>query len=232
MRAGQGEVLHTRWVRKTQPLHTLHPLSTLPGARYANAMTDRIKIIATDLLTKNWGSLTNVTLDYRRRDGMVQRLQREVYDHGSAAAVLLHDPLRDTVLLVRQFRLPPHLNGDAPDLLEACAGLLDGEAPEIAAAREALEETGHAPTHLTHVCDAYASPGSLTEKIALYVGRYGAETLRHSGGGLVEEGEEIEVVELPFPQAFALIASGGIIDAKTIILLQHLALSRALIHPA
>ncbi len=189
-------------------------------------MTDRIKIIAKDLLAKNWGSLTNFTLDYRRRDGQVQRLEREVYDHGSAAAVLLHDPSRDTVLLVRQFRLPAQLNGDDPDMLEVCAGLLDNDAPEIAAAREALEETGHAPTHLTFVCNTYASPGSLTEKVALFIGHYGAHTLRHQGGGLIEEGEEIEMVELGFADALAMITSGGITDAKTIILLQHLALSR------
>ncbi len=190
-------------------------------------MTERITILATDLLARNWGSLTNITLDYRRRDGTVQRLQREIYDHGSAAALLLFDPTHDTVLLVRQFRLPVQLNGDAPDLLEVCAGLLDGEPPELAATREALEETGHAPKDLVHVCDCYASPGSLTEKISLFIGHYDKTTLRDTGGGLVEEGEEIELVELPFPEAFAMIASGHIIDAKTIILLQHLALSRS-----
>jgi len=189
-------------------------------------MSKRITIMATKTLAKNWGSLTNITLDYRRRDGQVQRLDREIYDHGSAAAVLLFDPARETVLLVRQFRLPVQLNGDDPDLLEVCAGLLDGEKPEIAAAREALEETGHAPTNLVHVCDAYASPGSLTEKVSLFIGHYNAQTLRHAGGGLIEEGEEIELVELPFADAFAMIKSGQIIDAKTIILLQHLALTQ------
>ena len=188
-------------------------------------MTTRIKIIATDLLARNWGTLTNVTLQYHRRDGVVQHLQREIYDNGSAAALLLFDPARQTVLLVRQFRLPVHLNGDDPELLEVCAGLLDGETPAIAAAREALEETGHAPNSLVHVCDCYASPGSLTEKISLFIGHYDQTTLRNGGGGLVDEGEEIEVVEMPFTEAFAMIASGAIIDAKTIILLQHLALT-------
>lgn len=191
-------------------------------------MTARITIIATDILAKNWGSLTNYTLDYRRRDGQVQRLKREVYDHGSAAAVLLHDPARNTILLVRQFRLPPQLNGDDPDLLEVCAGLLDGEAPEIAAAREAEEETGHAPRHFRHVCDMYASPGSLTEKVTLFVADYDQTTLRHAGGGLEEEGEEIELVELALPDALAMIGDGRIMDAKTIILLQYLALQRSL----
>jgi nudix-type nucleoside diphosphatase (YffH/AdpP family) len=189
-------------------------------------MTERITILDTKLLARNWGSLTKVTLDYRRRNGQVQRLKREVYDHGSAAAVLLHDTARDTVLLVRQFRLPVQLNGDDPDLLEICAGLLDGEDPAKAAACEALEETGHAPKNLVHVCDCYASPGSLTEKVSLFIGQYDETTLRHDGGGLIEEGEEIELVELLFAEAFAMIGAGRIIDAKTIIALQHLALAR------
>lgn len=189
-------------------------------------MTDRITLIGADILARNWGTLTQYTLDYRRRDGLVQRLEREVYDHGSAAAMLLFDPVRKTVLLVRQFRLPVQLNGDDPDLLEACAGLLDGEAPAIAAAREALEETGHAPIDVTYVCDCYASPGSLTEKVSLFIGHYNGETFHHQGGGLFEEGEEIEVVELALEDALALIGKGGVTDAKTIILLQHLALTR------
>lgn len=189
-------------------------------------MSPRIRVIATNVLAKNWGSLTNYTLDYTRRDGDVQRFDREVYDHGNAASLLLHNRAQDTILLVRQFRYPPLLNGDDPDMLEACAGLLDGEAPQIAAAREALEETGHEPTDIRHVCDIYASPGSVTEKVSLFIGTYNADTFRHAGGGLVDEGEEIELVELDFDRAMAMIRDGRIVDAKTIILLQHLALER------
>ena len=189
-------------------------------------MTSRVKIVSSRTLAKNWGRLTSTTLDYQRRDGTVQRLDREVYDHGNAAALLLHDPLTDRVLLVRQFRYPALLNGDQPDLLEVCAGLLDGEDPLVAAAREALEESGHEPRNIRHVCDAYMSPGSLTEKVSLYVGDYDETTLRHAGGGLVEEGEEIELVELDFAEALSMARDGRIMDAKTIILLQHLALER------
>jgi nudix-type nucleoside diphosphatase (YffH/AdpP family) len=188
-------------------------------------MTERATIVSTQLLHDGWGRYSSVTIDYRRQDGTVQRLEREVYDHGSAAAMLLWDERRQTVLLVRQFRLPPVLNGDPGDMLEVCAGLLDGEAPLIAAAREALEETGHAPTGISHVCDIYVSPGSVTEKVSLFIGHYGAETFRHSGGGIEDEGEEIELVELPLAKALAMIGDGRIVDAKTIILLQHLALT-------
>lgn len=189
-------------------------------------MRERVTVVATKVLAKSWGSLTNYTIDYVRKDGSVQRLDREVYDHGSASSMLLHDAVRDTVLLVRQFRLPPQLNGDSGDMLEACAGLLDGDDAETAAAREALEETGHAPKNIRHVCDVYASPGSLTEKVSLFIGDYDATTLRHEGGGLEAEGEEIELVELDFAEAMGMIRDGRIADAKTVILLQHLALER------
>lgn len=190
-------------------------------------MNSRISIISIETLVEGWGRLTNTTFDYHRRDGTVQRLDREVYDHGNAAALLLFDPGRETVLLLRQFRYPPVLNGDDPEMLEVCAGLLDGEAPAIAAARETLEEAGHAPRDIRHVCDVYSSPGSLTEKTSLFIGHYGDDTRCNAGGGLAEEGEEIELVELPLEGALTMIDDGRILDAKTIILLQHLALSRA-----
>jgi nudix-type nucleoside diphosphatase (YffH/AdpP family) len=189
-------------------------------------MSERIKIVESVELAREWGRFTNYTIDYRRKDGQVQRFKREVYDHGSAAAILLFDPARETVLLVRQFRFPVLLNGDAADLLEACAGMLDGDLPEACAIREAIEETGHAPEQVRHVCDVYASPGAMTEKISLFVGHYSAGTRQHGGGGLIEEGEEIEVVELPLSDAMAMIGSGQIMDAKTVILLQYLAAIR------
>lgn len=188
-------------------------------------MADRIKIIDVETIWDGWSRLTNTTLDYRRRDGSVQRLKREVYDHGNAAAMLLFNPARDTVLLVRQYRYPVEINGDNPDVLEVCAGLLDGEQPEIAAVREALEETGHEPRNIRFVCDVYASPGSVTEMVSLFLGEYDETTFRHEGGGLVEEGEEIELVELKLDDALAMIPDGRIIDAKTVILLQHLSIS-------
>lgn len=159
------------------------------------------------------------------RDGDWSSQQRETYDRGNGATVLLYDPDRRTVLLTRQFRFPAYVNGH-PDgmLLETAAGRLDADDPERAARRETAEETGHLIGELEHVFDVYTSPGSVTERLHCHAARYGAETLRTAGGGRADEGEEIEVVELPFPDALELTRNGGITDAKTIMLLQWAAL--------
>lgn len=189
-------------------------------------MSKTVTIDSVAKLSHNWGRFDNYTVTHGRRDGGTQTVVREVYDHGSAAAVLLHAPDADTVILTRQFRLPPHLNGDPAWLIEVAAGLLDGEEPVVAAQREALEETGYAGTDLQFQFDAYMSPGSVTEKCACFIGRYTPGERAHAGGGLDAEGEDIEVLEIGFAQAFAMIASGEIVDAKTILLLQALALQR------
>lgn len=185
-------------------------------------MDGKVTLIGSETLSDEWGTLTRVTLDYRRDDGTVQRLSRENYDHGNAASIVLFNPEKRTVLLVRQFRYPVLANGDAAFLLEACAGLLDGDDPETCARREAFEETGHEPRDIVHVSDVYMSPGSVQEKVSLFVGHYGEDTYRHFGGGLVEEGEELEVVEMDLDDAIVACRDGRIIDGKTVILLQHL----------
>ena len=139
---------------------------------------------------------------------------------------LLLDPAAATVLLTRQFRYPVYANGDPAWLIEVCAGLLDGEEPAIAASREAVEETGYRPVTLDHVFDAYMSPGSLTEKIACFVGSYVSGSPENAGGGLEDEGEDIEVLELPLSTALTMIKTGKITDGKTIMLLQWAALNR------
>ncbi len=190
-------------------------------------MSDTITINSVTELAHNWGRLDNYQVTHSRRDGTLQTVQREVYDHGSAAAVLLYAQEGGTVILTRQFRLPPHLNGDLAWMIEAPAGLLDGEAPAIAAHREAVEETGYAPTDLVFLFEVYTSCGSLTEKCACFLGRYTPGEKVSAGGGLASEGEDIEVFELPFEEALAMTGDGRIVDAKTILLVQGLALRLA-----
>ncbi|WP_240231125.1 NUDIX domain-containing protein [Devosia lacusdianchii] len=190
-------------------------------------MTDDIRIESVTKLAHNWGRFDDYQVNHVRRDGTRQTVRREVYDHGSAAAVLLYAPGPGTVILTRQFRLPPHLNGDPAWLIEAPAGLLDGEPPAVAARREAIEETGYEPRHLLFLFDAYMSPGAVTEKCACYLAEYTPGETVGQGGGLASEGEDIEVFELQFEAALGMIGSGEITDAKTILMLQALALRLA-----
>ena len=180
-----------------------------------------------EVVSNGWHVLRRTTLDVRRRDGRWDRQQRETYDRGNGATVLPHDPERDTVLLTRQFRWPAYVNGH-PDgmLVEAAAGLLDEDDPETAVRREAAEELGIRLGRLTEVFDAFMSPGSVTERVHGYVGEYSPRDRVDAGGGLEDEGEDIEVLELPLAEALAMVDDGRIADGKTIMLLQWTALHR------
>ena len=182
-------------------------------------------ILSSKLLCKAWGTLTEHTFRYRRPDGSNAEISREVYDRGQAAAVLLHNLERDTVVLVRQFRPPPLINGSNPYILEACAGILDGDPPEECARREALEEAGIVVDDLRLVSASYGNPAALTEVVSMYIGTF-TDIGRTAGGGLVHEGEDIEVIEMPFEAAFSMVASGEIVDMKTVILLQAMKIER------
>jgi nudix-type nucleoside diphosphatase (YffH/AdpP family) len=171
--------------------------------------------------------LRRLEFEQRRRDGTWQPMRREVYDHGNAVALLPYDPARGTVLLVRQIRFITYLNGYPHPLLEVCAGMLEGEDPASGIKREAEEELGYRITAPRHVFDAFMSPGCFTEKLSFFVATYSEADRISRGGGLASEGEDIEVVEMPLDEAVALIASGGIVDAKTIMLLQWAKMHRA-----
>ncbi len=191
-------------------------------------MSEPVTVKSITSLAKGWGQLDRYEVDHIRQDGTRQTVLREVYHHGNAAAVLMFAPVERTVILTRQFRLPPHLNGDVAWLIEAPAGLLDGdEAPDVAARREAMEETGYEPEALVYLFNAYMSGGSLTEKCACYLGRYTPGQRKAEGGGLSAEGEDIEVFELGLDEALAMVAAGTIMDAKTIMMLQALVLKLA-----
>jgi len=188
-------------------------------------VAENVKVLSETVLAKQWGTLSRAEIELQRRDGTWQAQAREVYDHGNAAAVLLCNPDSGMVVLTRQFRYPVHRNGDPAWLLEACAGLLDGDTPEDCARRESEEETGYRPHRLAFAFAAYASPGSLTEKLYGFIGYYDETARVSAGGGLDHEGEDIEVLEMPFATAMAMLANGEIGDAKTVMLLQHAALT-------
>ncbi|HEX7689374.1 MAG TPA: NUDIX domain-containing protein [Burkholderiaceae bacterium] len=189
------------------------------------APTAAVRILEQRVLADDWYVLRKTTFEITRRDGRAQVVSRETYDRGNGAVLLLFDPARGTVVLTRQFRFPAYVNGCADGLLvEACAGLLDGQAPEEAIRREVAEETGYAVRAPRKVFEAYMSPGSVTEKLHFFVAAIDAADRAGAGGGDESEGEDIEVLELPLAEALAMVGRGEIEDGKTIMLLQHAAL--------
>ena len=181
-----------------------------------------ITIQKTELLSDNWYLLNKVTFDYKMGDQDSETQVREVYDRGNGAVILLYNSTNKTVVLTRQFRLPTYLNGNTSGMvIEACAGLLDTENPEECIIRETEEETGYRLSSVKKVFQSYMSPGSVTEILHFFIGEYQPNMKVSDGGGLAEEHENIEVLEYPFQEAYQMIASGEIIDAKTIMLLQY-----------
>lgn len=188
-------------------------------------MNERIRLHEPVVLSANWYTLRKFTFEYQRKNGAWETQSREAYDRGNGATILLHNPATGTVILTRQFRLPTFVNGNPTGMLiEACAGLLDDEHPDVAIRRETEEETGYRLLAVQKVLEAYMSPGSVTERLFFYLAEYSATTELRSGGGIEEE--EIEVLELPLTQALAMVATGEIQDGKTIILLQYLRLQQ------
>ena len=186
-------------------------------------MDDVVRVREVRVLSDDWYVLRKTTFDHRRRDGSWQTLNRETYDRGNGAAILLHDPARGLVLLTRQFRYPAYVNGHPEPLVEVVAGLLDDRTPEEAIRREAEEEAGCRISPPRRVFEAFMSPGSVTERLVFFIAAYDA-TERAAGGGDRSEGEDIEVLEMSLPEALEMVARGKIVDGKTIMLLQHAAL--------
>jgi len=183
-----------------------------------------IRHLREELLSDNWYTLKKYTFELQRRDGTWQAQSREAYDRGNGAVILLYNKAKGTVVLTRQFRLPVYINGHNGLLIEAAAGLLDQASPETRIIAEAEEETGFKVAAIEKVFEAYMSPGSVTEKLYFFIAEYADEDRSGQGGGLADEGEDIQVLEWPFEKALAAIRSGEIQDAKTIMLIQHLAL--------
>ncbi|WP_318376610.1 NUDIX domain-containing protein [Enterobacter sp.] len=183
-----------------------------------------IRHLREELLSDNWYTLKKYTFELQRRDGSWQAQSREAYDRGNGAVILLYNRIKGAVVLTRQFRLPVYINGHNGLLIEAAAGLLDDASPEARIIAEAEEETGFKVAAIEKVFEAYMSPGSVTEKLYFFIAEYSDADRSGQGGGLADEGEDIQVLEWPFEKALAAVRNGEIQDAKTIMLIQHLAL--------
>ncbi len=175
-----------------------------------------------EVLSNNWYTLRKITFDYQKKDNTWETQIREAYDRGNGATILLYNKINKNVILTRQFRMPTFLNGNETGMMiEACAGLLDKDNAEDCIRKETEEETGYSVKDVKRIFEVYMSPGSVTEIVYFFVGEYSQEMKMNDGGGVAEEQENIEVLELPFEKAYEMIASGEIKDAKTIMLLQY-----------
>lgn len=182
----------------------------------------KIEILKTEVLSDNWYTLRKVTYNYQKKNGSWETQSRETYDRGNGATILLYNKTNKTVILTRQFRMPTYVNGNETGMLiEACAGLLDTDNPEEAIRRETEEETGYKISAVQKLFEVYMSPGSVTEIVHFFAAEYTKEMKINEGGGVAEEQENIEVLEFDFDEAYNMIASGEIKDAKTIMLLQY-----------
>ena len=183
---------------------------------------DRIKIQQTEILSDNWYTLKKVTYQYQLKNGSWETHAREAYDRGNGATILLYNKVKQTVILTRQFRLPTYINGNETGMLiEACAGLLDKNNPEDCIRKETEEETGYRVSKVKKLFEAYMSPGSVTEVLYFFAAEYDEAMKVGTGGGLAEEQEHIEVLEMDFERACGMLETGEIRDAKTIMLLQY-----------
>jgi len=192
-------------------------------------MIDQIKILKTEILSDNWYTLRKITYEYSKKDKTRQTQSREAYDRGNGSTILLYNKEQKTVILTRQFRLPTYVNGNESGMLiEACAGLLDKDNAEDCIRRETEEETGYKIADVRKIFEAYMSPGSVTEILYFFIAEYSKSMKVTDGGGLDQEEENIEVLELDIEQAMNMIETGEIKDGKTIMLLQYIKLHQIL----
>tara|TARA_R110000868_G_scaffold121034_3_gene321190 strand:- start:89623 stop:90204 length:582 start_codon:yes stop_codon:yes gene_type:complete len=181
-----------------------------------------VRNIKKEVLSDNWYTLNKLSFEYQKEDGTWEKQQREAYDRGNGAAILLYNKAKKTVVLTRQFRMPTYINGNENGMMiEVCAGLLDGDHPEDCIKKEVEEETGYKVDEVKKVFESYMSPGSVTEILYFFIGSYEDAIKVNEGGGAADETENIEVLEYPFETALNMIETGEIKDAKTIMLLQY-----------
>jgi GDP-mannose pyrophosphatase NudK len=192
-------------------------------------MNSKVRNIRTELLSDNWYTLNKITFEYLGNNGKWQTQKRESYDRGNGAAILLYNQEKNTIILTRQFRMPSYLNGHKDGMsIEVCAGLLDGDEPEVCIKKEAEEEVGYRVSNVHRVLQAYMSPGAVTEIVFMFIAEYSDQMKVSEGGGLAEEHENIEVLEISFQEALTMVETGEILDAKTILLLQYAQIQKLL----
>ena len=191
----------------------------LPDLR-SEDLSEPVSILSRELLAKGFGVLEKIVFRRRKIDGETQLLTRDILDTGDGVTILPYDRARGTIILIRQFRGVAFLRAGAEAIIEACAGKLEGADPLSRVIAETEEETGiklSGPPR--RLFETYMSPGSFAERLTFFVAPYVPGDRVSQGGGLPEEGEDIEVLEMTLDAALGLIETGEIADAKTVMLL-------------
>jgi nudix-type nucleoside diphosphatase (YffH/AdpP family) len=182
-----------------------------------------VRLLERKLVYSGWGRF--LLLEVELGDG--RKVERQIEDHGEAAAVLPYDPDRRVALVCRQPRVGPLYSGFEPHLVEAAAGMIDpGEVASATAVREALEELGVRLGTAEPVAAAWSMPAVSSERIHLFLAPYEAADRVAAGGGMAAEGEEIEVLELPLKALLQQADAGTLTDIKTLALVWALARRR------
>lgn len=184
----------------------------------------RVEVLEKTRVYRGFFSLDRAVVRYERFDGtMSAPVERLSLERGDAAGVLLHDPERDQVVLVEQFRYPVYATGERGWLIEIVAGMVHpGQDPVAVARAEVREEAGYELHDLQHLATCYLSPGGSSERVHIYAGKIALGARTSTGGGLKGEGEDTRLRILGRAEAMDLVRNGGIRDAKTIVALQAL----------
>lgn len=190
-------------------------------------MPMKVRILKESREYDGFFKIDKATLQYEKFNGdMSEEITRLNFNRGDSVAVLLYDEKESSVILVKQFRYPAYVNDGPGWILEVVAGAMEEGRDAVSVARtELLEEAGYKVGDLEFISRFYVSPGGTSERIHLYLGL--AHRKIGSGGGLINEHEDIQVVEIPLDEAMKMMETGEICDAKTMIALQWLKLHRA-----
>ena len=199
---------------RPEPQQAAAPAVLFGSATFLSPMKSPPRIVSMRPVHEGWASFSIATI--RLPDG--REIAREIEDHGRAVAVLPFDPVRKVCLLVIQPRFAAMAAGCDEPFVEAPAGRLDEADPADCARREALEECGVRLDALEHVVASWTMPGVSTERIDLYLAEYGANDRVTAGGGLADEDEDIEVVEMPLAELATMMDGGRLLDMKTLVL--------------
>ncbi|MFS8036977.1 NUDIX domain-containing protein [Xanthobacter sp. AM11] len=193
----------------------------------AGDMPAQVDLEGPELLARGFRPYERYRLMLHHGDGTRDAQVRDIVRVGGVVGVLGYDPLRDLVVLIRQFRLTSHLAENRGGLVEIVAGLVEpGEQLEAAAIRECIEEAGVAPRQLVPMLHFMPSPGVSDEVAWLYLGIVDAGALPERAGAS-HETETTHPFAVTLEAALAAVADGRCVNGYLIMALHWLALNRA-----